>query len=65
MTHSYELRKFNDDNSITTVLRIAAEPKYAKERARNYANENPGIYSLQRVERVGMYFTEKEGEKTL
>lgn len=61
MTHSYELRRFENDGSLTTVLRIAAEPKQAKERARNYANQNPGIYSLQKVERIGMYFTEKEG----
>ena len=60
MTHTYELRKFNDDGSITTVLKLAAEPKYAKERAKDYANRHPGLYSLQKIETVAMYFTEKE-----
>lgn len=60
MTHTYELRSFNDDGSMTTVLKLAAEPKYAKERARDYANRHPGLYSLQRIETVSMYFTEKE-----
>lgn len=60
MTHTYELRKYNDDGSITTVLKIAAEPKYAKERAKAYANRNPGMYSLEKFEKVAAYFTEKE-----
>lgn len=61
MTHTYELRKFNDDGSITTVLKLSAEPKYAKERAKAYANRNPGLYSLEKIEKAAMYFTEKEG----
>ena len=60
MTHTYELRKFNDDGSMTTVLKLAAEPKYAKERAKDYANRHPDLYSLQKIETVAMYFTEKE-----
>lgn len=60
MTHSYEVRRFNDDGSMTTVLKIAAEPKYAKQRAKDYANRHPGLYSLYRVEKVALYFTEKE-----
>ena len=60
MTHNYELRRFNDDDSVTIVLKLAAEPKYAKERAKEYANRNPGLYSLQRIETVSMYFTKKE-----
>lgn len=59
MTHTYELRSFNNDGTITTVLKLAAEPKYAKERAKDYANQHPGLYSLQRIETVSMYFTEK------
>lgn len=58
MKHTYELRKLNDDDSITTVLKLTAEPKYAKERAKDYANRHPGNYSLQKVETVRMYFTE-------
>lgn len=58
MKHTYELRRFNDDDSITTVIRLEAEPKYAKERAKDYANRHPGLYSLEKIEKVSMYFTE-------
>ena len=60
MTHAYELRSWNDDGTITTVLKIAEEPKYAKQRAKEYAKRNPGLYSLEKVEKVAMYLTEKE-----
>lgn len=60
MTHTYELKSFNDDGSMTTVLKIAAEPKQAKKEARNYANQHPGFYSLLKIETVSTYFTEKE-----
>ena len=63
MSHTYELRRFNDDGSTTTVLNVTAEPKYAKERAKNYANQHPGLYSLQRIDTVAMYFTEEEIDK--
>lgn len=63
MKHIYELRKFNDDDSITTVLKLEAEPKYAKEKAKDYANRHPGLYSLQRINTVAMYFTEKGVDK--
>lgn len=60
MTHCYELRSFEDDGTIKTVLKISAEPKYAKQRAKEYAKRNPGLYTLEKVEKVAMYFTEKE-----
>lgn len=63
MKHTYELRRFNDDDSITTVFKLEAEPKYAKERAKNYANQHPGLYSLQKIDTIAMYFTEKELDK--
>ena len=63
MKHTYELRRFNDDDSITTVLKLEAEPKYAKERAKDYANRHPGLYSLQKIDTIAMYFTEKELDK--
>ena len=63
MKHTYELRKFNDDDSITTVLKLEAEPKYAKARAKDYANRHPGLYSLQKIDTIAMYFTEKELDK--
>ena len=61
MKHKYELRAWNDDDTTTTVLKIKDEPKNAKRRARDYANEHMGIYSLYKVEEVEIYFTEKEG----
>lgn len=60
MTHDYELRSFEDDGTTKTVLNISAEPKYAKQRAKEYAKRNPGLYSLVKVEKKAMYFTEKE-----
>lgn len=59
MCHDYELRKLNDDDSITTVLKLTTEPKYAKERAKDYANRHPGLYSLQKIDTIAIYFTEK------
>lgn len=59
MTHTYELRSWNDDGTMTVVLKIASEPKYAKQRAKSYANRHPGLYSLEKIEKVAMYLTEK------
>jgi hypothetical protein len=58
MKHTYELRSLNDDDSITTVLKLTAEPKYAKEKAKAYAKQHPGLYSLEKIEKVATYFTE-------
>ena len=60
MIHNYELRVFNDNLSITTVRKFAAEPKYAKESAKDYANQHPGLYSLERIDTISIYFTGKE-----
>lgn len=60
MSHNYELRCWNDDGTMTVVLKIAAEPKYAKQQAKAYAGKNPGLYTLEKVEKVAMYLTEKE-----
>ena len=60
MKHRYELRRWNDDDTITTVLKMNEEPKDAKKRAKRYTNEHKGIYSLCKVEEVQIYFTEKE-----
>ena len=60
MTHTYELRSWNNDNSMTIVLKLTAEPKYAKERAKEYAKRHPGLYSLEKIDKVAMYLTEKE-----
>lgn len=63
MKHIYELRRWNDDDSTTTVLKLTAEPKYAKERAKDYANRHPGLYSLEKIDTIELYFTKKELDK--
>lgn len=60
MKHKYELRKLEDDDSVTTVLILNEEPKDAKQKAEDYANKHPGLYSLQKVETIKMYFTEEK-----
>lgn len=63
MKHTYELRRYSDNDSLETVLRLEAEPKYAKERAKDYANRHPGFYELQKIDTISMYFTKKEIDK--
>ena len=63
MTHTYELRRFEDDGSMTTVLKIAAEPKYAKQDAKTYAKRNPGLYTLYKIETIESFFTENLDKK--
>lgn len=60
MTHTYELRKLEADDNVITVLKLEAEPKHAKQKAKEYVEKHPGLYSLRRVEIVKTYFTEKE-----
>lgn len=58
--HMYEIRKLEKDGKVTTVRMVTAEPKAAKKAFKEYAEANPGIYSLYQVRKVGVYFTEKE-----
>lgn len=58
MKHQYELRDLNSNGTTTTVLRMTEEPRDAKKRAEAYAKENPGLYSLKKIETVEIYFTE-------
>lgn len=60
MEHNYELKVFNDDGSTKTVLKLITEPKYAKRKAKDYANQHPGLYTLQKIEIVAAYCTEEE-----
>lgn len=60
MTHTYELKRLENDGSITTVKKMVAEPKYAKQAAKAYAEQNPGLYSLYKIETVASFFTEKD-----
>lgn len=58
MKHNYELRELNSNANTTIVLRMTEEPMDAKKRAKAYAEKNPGLYSLKRIETVEVYFTE-------
>lgn len=60
MKNEYELRRWNDDDSMTTVLKINDEPKNAKKRAEEYTKEHKGTYSLYKVAEIKVYFTKKE-----
>lgn len=60
MKHEYELRKIENDESMTTVLKITAEPGYAKQRAKDYTERHPGMYSLQKIETVKLYYNKEE-----
>lgn len=57
MKNKYELRRWNENDykTMTTVLKIEDEPKYAKEKAKKYAKEHEGVYSLYKVEEVEIY----------
>lgn len=63
MMHLYEIRKLKKDGEVTIIRQMTAEPKLAKKTFKKYAEENPGIYSLYQVHRVGVYLTEKELDK--
>ena len=60
MLHMYEIRKLEKNEKVTIIRQFTAEPKSAKKAFKEYAEENPGIYSLYQVHRVGACFTEKE-----
>ena len=60
MMHVYEIRKLEKDGKITTIRMITAEPKSAKKTFKEYAEANPGIYTLYQIHKVGACFTEKE-----
>lgn len=60
MTHTYEIRKLENDGRITTVRKFAAEPKWAKKALKEYAEANPGIYTLYQIRKIEACFTEKE-----
>lgn len=63
MKHMYEIRKLEKDGKITIIGQLTEEPKLAKRTFKKYAEENPGIYSLYQIHRVGACFTEKELDK--
>lgn len=62
MKHTYEVRKFEDDESVRIIKRFTAEPKEAKRETKEYAEKHPGIYTLYRIETVEIYFTAEERE---
>ena len=62
MLHSYEIQRFDNDGTTHIVDWFVEEPKVAKQKLKKYAEENPGIYSLYQVKRVGSCFTVKEDQ---
>ena len=57
--HMYEIRKLEESGKVTIVRMLTMDPKSAKKAFKEYAEENPGIYSLYQVRKVGACFTEK------
>ena len=49
MMHVYEIRKLEKDGKVTTIQTIRAEPKSAKKTFKEYAEANPGIYTLYQI----------------
>lgn len=60
MSHSYEIRRFDNNGDTYIVDWFKEKPKVAKKKLKRYAKENPGIYSLYQVQRVASCFTIKE-----
>lgn len=60
MMHVYEIRKLEKNGKVTTIQMVTEEPKAAKKKFKEYAEANPGIYSLYQVRKVGACFTERE-----
>lgn len=60
MKHTYEIRKLEKNEKVTTIEKFEAEPKEAKRKVREVAGKNPGLYTLYKVEAVDFCFTEKE-----
>lgn len=60
MKHTYEIRKLEDNGSVSTIEKFVCEPKEAKREAKSYAERHPGLYTLYKIETVEIYFTEKE-----
>lgn len=59
MMHTYEIRKLEKNGKVTTIRMVAAEPKTAKKTFKEYAEENPGIYTLYQIRKVEECITEK------
>ena len=53
MTHTYELRKFEDDGSIKTVLKISGEPKDTKREAKRFETNMGEIVNHYILDAIG------------
>ena len=60
MTHVYKIQKLEKDGKVTTVRMVTAEPEEAKKAFKEYAEANPGLYTLYQISKVAACFTEKE-----
>lgn len=60
MLHLYEIQKLDSNGRTHIIKQFTEEPKNAKQKLKEYAEENPGIYSLYQIQRVASRFTVKE-----
>lgn len=60
MLHFYEIRELDSNGRTHIIKQFTEEPKSAKQKLKEYAEENPGIYSLYQIHRVASSFTVKE-----
>lgn len=60
MLHFYEIRELDSNGQTHIIKQFTEEPKGAKRELKEYAKENPGIYSLYQIHRVAACFTVKE-----
>ena len=59
MKHTYEIRKLEKNEKVTTIEKFEAEPKEAKRKVREFAGKHPGLYTLYKIEAIDFCFTEK------
>lgn len=60
MLHLYEIQELDSNGRTHIIKQFTEEPKNAKRKLKEYAEENPGIYSLYQIHRVASCFTVKE-----
>lgn len=58
--HMYEIRKREENGTVTTIRLLATEQKEAMKTFKEYAEANPGVYSLYQVRRIKTYISQKE-----
>nr|DAH90682.1 MAG TPA: hypothetical protein [Microviridae sp.] len=60
MLHLYEIRELDSNGRTHIIKQFTEDPKGAKQKLKEYAEENPGMYSLYQIHRVTSCFNAKE-----